>query len=430
MKNKKYCKDIWCEYFDKAAIRVDNEDGNVYEEKLKSSMRDFLDNNEDELKKCYDKYKTVNTEDFFLTHYKLFNEKDLSILLDKCKVLLLTANPIEKSILHYYIINEKQQKIIRILFDDVVYFIFKWDDYFIAHVAQNETGSYKDYGTSSTLQHALEHFTPNVIFSIGVAFGIDYETQKIGDVIVSKRILPYSENKRDQNIIKPDRNQDKKIDNWLHVRLENAHGFLPEVFYGDILTGGSVMSSNEEKDRVCLGYSKNEFIIGGEMEGNALFQIAHTANIPCAVIKGICDWGVAKNNLFEELNDSNVDNEFNEEIAKDSLQAFAMNEVAKKMNKLFSDKTLFDVPKFERVINLKRKIKKNRAATVIALIAICIIGIIQFFNVFNYGIKYSSESALVLILCIVTIIIIFVIKTDIIHKMFYKIKQRKYLSIL
>lgn len=74
-------------------------------------------------------------------------------------------------------------------------------------------------GSNATINEALKHFTPNVIISLGIAFGIDYTTQNIGDVIVSRRILPYNENKRDEDKIKPDRSQDKTIDDWLHVRL-------------------------------------------------------------------------------------------------------------------------------------------------------------------------------------------------------------------
>lgn len=73
----------------------------------------------------------------------------------------------------------------------------------MAHVHQNETGSYKDMGSNLTIAEALKHFTPNVIISLGIAFGIDYNSQELGDVIVSRRVFPYSENKRDKDKVKP-----------------------------------------------------------------------------------------------------------------------------------------------------------------------------------------------------------------------------------
>ena len=74
------------------------------------------------------------------------------------------------------------------------------------------------------------------------------------------------------------------------------------------------------------------------MEGNALFQYANTDGIPGVVIKGICDWGVAKNDIFP-------DNPAKEEKFKDSLQALAMVRSVEKSTRLFIDPELFSEPK-------------------------------------------------------------------------------------
>lgn len=236
----------------------------------------------------------------------------------------------------------------RILCETTAYYIFKWGKYWIAHIHQSQTGAWKDMGTNFTMGDALKLFTPNVIISLGIAFGIDYNTQNIGDVLVSRRLFPYSENKRDEDYVKPDRTQDKTIDDWLHVRLENAIGFLDGVTYGDILSGGSVMFSFKEKDRICLGYTKADYIIGGEMEGNAVFQYAKKVDIPGVVIKGICDWGVAKNGIFP-------DDPEREDLFKDSLQAFAMRKAVKKCKALFNDKEIFLSPQNVALKKLREK---------------------------------------------------------------------------
>ena len=74
------------------------------------------------------------------------------------------------------------------------------------------------------------------------------------------------------------------------------------------------MSSVAEKDRICAGYTKSDYIIGGEMEGSALYQFANSENVPGVVIRGICDWGVSKNDIYPE-------DPKKEERFKDSLQA-------------------------------------------------------------------------------------------------------------
>lgn len=50
------------------------------------------------------------------------------------------------------------------------------------------------------------------------------------------------------------------------------------------------------------------------MEGSARYQFANSENVPGVVIKGICDWGVSKNDIYPE-------DPKKEERFKDSLQA-------------------------------------------------------------------------------------------------------------
>lgn len=318
-------------------------------------MRKYEEENENELMKCLHYYNIATSKEFFENSYLLLDSREMKSVLSKCNVMILTANPIEKAVFHYIMFKKSQKKIIRILCGNTAYFVLKWDKYWVAHVHQTETGAHKNLGANNTIYEALKYFTPNVIISLGVAFGIDYLSQNIGDVIVSKRLLPYSENKRDEDKVKPDRSQDKVIDYWLQVRLVNANGFLDGVTYGDVLTGGSVMSSFEEKDKICSGYTNADFIIGGEMEGDALFQYAKIADIPGVVIKGICDWGVAKNDIFPEEPDR-------EECFKNSLQAFAMVSAIEKSEPLFHDKEVFATPKNIEYIELKHKYKLFRSS--------------------------------------------------------------------
>lgn len=295
--------------------------------------------------------------------YTYKDETDLRKELKGCKVLIVTANDIERNILHYRITEDrKDQKITRIIHGNIAYFIFKWEEYKVVHVHQHQMGSNRDLGMRKTLEEVFSFFKPNVVFSLGVAFGIDPTTQNIGDVLVSHKVFPYSENKVRDDIIIPDRSQDKVIDNWLDVRFANTAGFLEGVTYGSILSGGSVLSSNEDKMRICRAYSKQDFVIGGEMEGSALFQLCASYDIPCAVIKGICDWASCKNGIY--IDDANTvrkdarptsEADKKEAHLKTCAQAFAMTQVFEKCNVLFRDSTLFSHPK-TRAVDTERKI--------------------------------------------------------------------------
>ncbi len=348
----KYSRDEWSEFLEEARCRRNSESKeesyNDYKNEFIEFMREYAKLNKQELKESLEYYEEATSTDFFNKHYTTLNEMYIKSELSKCKVMIMTANPIEKAVLHHKIIENEKIKITRILCETTVYYIFKWKKYWIAHIHQSQTGAEKDMGTNATIRDALNYFIPNVIISLGIAFGIDYKTQNIGDVLVSKRLFPYSDNKRDEDYVKPDRTQDKTIDDWLQVRLDNAIGFLDGVTYGDILSGGSVMSSCEEKDRICLAYTKADFVIGGEMEGNAVFQNAKKIGIPGVVIKGICDWGIVKNGIYE--NDAD-----REENLKNSLQAFAMIQAVEKCESLFNDKELFSSSKDIANKKLKKK---------------------------------------------------------------------------
>lgn len=350
IKNKIYNSQKWKTFLEAAKMRCSDTENNTYKQEFVEFMRKYEEEHKNDLSESLYYYDVATSERFFEECYLLLDSKKIKSILSKCTVMVLTANPIEKAIFHYMMFTKSHKKIIRILCGNTAYFVLKWDKYWVAHVHQAETGAHKNLGANTTIYEALKYFTPNVIISLGIAFGIDYLSQNIGDVIVSKRLLPYSENKRDEDKIKPDRSQDKVIDYWLQVRLVNASGFLDGVTYGDILTGGSVMSSFEEKDKICSGYTNADFIIGGEMEGDALFQYAKIADIPGVVIKGICDWGVAKNDIFPEEPDR-------EECFKNSLQAFAMVRAIEKSTPLFHDKEIFAMPKNIEYIELKHKYK-------------------------------------------------------------------------
>lgn len=390
----KYNIHKWETYLDSAAKRLKGEESKEnYRERFVSFMKEYDNLHQKDLKKAHECYNEAISSGFIEDSYELLDECDLEQLLSKCKVMVITANPIEKAVLHYCIIKKgENRKILRVIRGTNAYFIFKWGRYWIAHIHQPQTGSYKDLGLATTVNESLKYFKPNIILSMGVAFGIDYLSQNIGDVIVSKKLYPYSENKRDEEIVKPDRSQDKTIDDWLDVRFVNANGFLDGVTYGGILSGSSVMSSFAEKDKICTAYSKNDYVIGGEMEGSALFQISHNSGIPCAVIKGICDWGVAKNNIFSE-------NPLREEYFKDSLQAYAMQKVFEKCEPLFRDRTIFNTSKMKELDVEKRKAKQLIISNIISNIILLFVGIGLLLTVGSYYISWRIIS--MVLICLV-----------------------------
>lgn len=328
------------------------------------------------LDNLFEQLQTQSLVEFGQKTYSVKDETELLKELKDCKVLIITANENEKNILHYMIAEHSRGSVItRIIFGNVAYFIFHWGAYKVVHVHQHQMGANRDLGMRKTLEEVFSIFRPNVVFSMGVAFGIDPETQNIGDVLVSHKVFPYSENKVIDDIILPDRSQDKVIDNWLDVRFVNTTGFLEGVTYGSTLSGGSVLSSTDDKARICRAYSEQDFVIGGEMEGSALFQLCSSYDIPCAVIKGICDWGSRKNGIYSGTPDSRE----KEAHLKTCAQAFAMTQVFEKCDVLFQDRTLFSHPK-TRAVDAERKTSSRlMGISIAANVAILLILLFGYF---------------------------------------------------
>lgn len=380
--SEKYDLSKWDEY--RVRIRPDNYDPLDEGKKVKDNMRSFYEAGLDEYP--YTDTLEVRKQYWFYffnclpmnelitevsQNYILKDEDELPKELSKCKVLIVTANENERNILHYKIMNTGSE-ITRIIYGNVAFFIFQWGAYNVVHVHQHQMGSNRDLGMWNTLENVFSIFRPNVVFSMGVAFGIDPTAQNIGDVLVSHKVFPYSENKIYEEVILPDRSQDKVIDNWLDVRFVNTTGFLEGVTYGSILSGESVLSSDEYKTKVCRAYSKQDFIVGGEMEGSALFQICASYDIPCAVIKGICDWASLKNGIFcaDSVNKTLMKQQISEEekaaqekesILKTCAQAFAMTQVFEKCDVLFRDSTIFSHPK-TRAVDAERRTSRILAS--------------------------------------------------------------------
>jgi tetratricopeptide (TPR) repeat protein/nucleoside phosphorylase len=149
-------------------------------------------------------------------------------------------------------------------------------------------------GSSLTVSDAIRTWNPKAIIAVGIAFGIDPDRQRIGDVLVSKTVGSYE----------PQRVQDDLIisrgvvaESGLHLfnRFINVHGWsfqrpdgsLVELRAGQILSGDKLVDSLNFKQRLLERYPE---AIGGEMEGAGLYAAAERAKIEWIIVKGICDW--------------------------------------------------------------------------------------------------------------------------------------------
>ena len=146
---------------------------------------------------------------------------------------------------------------------------------------------------------AIDHWNPEVLIAVGIAFGVNEEKHHIGDVLVSKEVLDYESAR-----VEPDgtfthrgrtfstsRELANRVSN-LDLRRERVRD-LPTIHMGTIVSGAKLVDNKEYRDNLA---SLHSTVIGGEMEGSGILTACADTKVDVIVIKAICDWAANKNN--------------------------------------------------------------------------------------------------------------------------------------
>lgn len=160
--------------------------------------------------------------------------------------------------------------------------------------------------TMNKITEAIDLLKPKALIMVGIAFGMDKTKQKIGDVLISQRIIAYEPQKlKEKNVIyRGDATSSGKI---LFDRLKNSENWVHQVtpkttskkHFGTILSGEKLFDSKSKRDEIYKAFPD---AIGGEMEGYGLASVSSFKGInEWIIIKGVCDWGFDKQNKNKEL---------------------------------------------------------------------------------------------------------------------------------
>lgn len=297
--------------------------------------------------------------------YEDISEEELRYHLDQSDTLVLTANNIETGILHFMIVKQNGgRQIKRISYDSVTYHFFQWHNQMVVHVWAKSIGSHTQQGSSKMIRKVCTgQFAPKYIFSLGVAFGLDHKKYQVGDVLVSSQIFSYDKGvKVTKGSIMIKEEHSFRTDIWLLERIRQQRWLFEatqrtslseyKVGIGDFLTGEFVVDDAKFRKLIQQAFDHISFI-GGEMEGYGVYDEAQELECPAIIIKGICDWGVNKNALFDIVAKNNpMANEeqkqaINKDL-KDAMQAYAMMNTFDVCNNLFMRDVFSGNPKNRR----------------------------------------------------------------------------------
>jgi nucleoside phosphorylase len=218
-------------------------------------------------------------------------------------------------------------RILKVYNGNQTYYVGVLGEYQIAHV-QSGTGSITRDGSILTVQKAIEFWQPKAVVMIGIAFGKDKRTQRVGDVLISKSIIAYDMVRRgnEEDRYRGDAISSGKI---LYNRFNNARDWkhiLPNkrrsrIISGQILSGEALVDNLQYRNKLFELFPEAK---GGEMEGVGLYTSAQDQGLEWILIKSICDFG-----------------DGNKSMHKERYQAIAAESSTSFCHKVFTDREAF-----------------------------------------------------------------------------------------
>ncbi len=142
---------------------------------------------------------------------------------------------------------------------------------------------------------------PIGVVMVGIAFGADEQTQGIGDVLISQKILCYDAEKvrENESVYKEDIkevgfqlfNAFGDIGDW---KFEIGESSISKIHKGAMLTGSKLINHKGFKEKLLEDFNKYS-PIGGEMEAYGIYSLCRLHGVSEWIIaKGICDWAYNK----------------------------------------------------------------------------------------------------------------------------------------
>lgn len=163
---------------------------------------------------------------------------------------------------------------------------------------RTEMGPFSNEGSAARALLAKAETGATAMVPIGMAFGVNRKTQKLGDILVSQSLLTYDNrrvhsgfwsSKTDYSDVKPFLAKETLLKTLR--KLARQDEWKEAVKFGPMLTGGARIHCRKFRDHLVNAFSReNEPVIGGEMEGVGLLSASNLEAPSWAVVKGICDF--------------------------------------------------------------------------------------------------------------------------------------------
>jgi len=264
--------------------------------------------------------------------------EEIEHLLNDELILIVTATDLETEFTHIHLKPlDSYSDIVQVFEGNQTYYFGMFGLYKVVHV-QCSMGSISRASSIMTVSTALDRLKSKVVIMVGIAFGVDDVSQKIGDVFVAESVIPYNSKKvgkynevargietQSSQILL---NRFKNIKNWEHITLQDNKS---ELIFTRLLSGEELVDNLDHRNSLIAQYPDSK---GGEMEGAGVYS-ACGSKIDCILVKGICDFADGEKGKNKKQN-----------------QEIAITAALSLCSKLFNSKTAFkdlNIKPFENV---------------------------------------------------------------------------------
>lgn len=221
----------------------------------------------------------------------------LQDLISDIDVLLVTTTPVEReAVLSRLRPLRGEKAVLEGNIGALTMRIGHFGQYFAAHV-EYAMGSVGRDASALTLADAIKAVDPKAILILGIAFGLNRQKQKLGDVIVAEEVIPYEPAKLGECV--ESRGRSILAGPVLYERFRNRHSDWTEsrgsrkvnVICGPILSGEKLVDNLSERNELIARYPR---AVGGEMEAAGAYAAANRKGCEILMVKAISDFADGK----------------------------------------------------------------------------------------------------------------------------------------
>ena len=232
---------------------------------------------------------------------------------DERPIVLITFNPHEtREVVNRFCPSSKPQAITR---DGIPYYSLGrcgGSDILLTVSRQSVTRA------CAAAEDAIDHWNPQALIGVGIAFGVNPAQQDYGDVLVSESVYDYELlRENDEGQPEEPRGVSEAASDDLVRRLKAADHFgmpwhpgWPKVWFGCVLSGNKLLDNATKRDVLVSQAGGLNRVIGGEMEALGLSRAVGRAGrkkaaVSWIIVKGICDFADGSvNNTDKDANQS------------------------------------------------------------------------------------------------------------------------------